>query len=526
MTEYLFYGGPILTMEHPADAPQAMSVREGRIRALGSFEELRAQSPGAWLVNLKGRALLPAFIDSHGHFVRYAGTLRHADLTGCSSLEQLAQRLKNFIHQNGIQPGQTVVGFGYDPGQMSRGRHPDRALLDEVSRVHPILIGHVSGHMGVLNSLALATLGLTEETPDPPGGQYGRDGAGRLTGFAQGEAFRALSGGLAAPPREEEALELLERAQQIYFAQGFTTAQEGFAKSYEAGLLRRAADEGVLKLDLVGYADIQNHADLLPGDPARRRRYRNHFRMGGYKLFLDGSPQSRTAWTSEDYADQPGYRGIPLLSDREAEEYVALARDRRAQLLCHCSGDAAAARFIAAHKKPSRCRDVMVHAQLVRPDQMAALKRAGIMPSFFIAHTYYWGDTHLKFFGAARTAVLCPAASARAAGLPYTFHMDSPVLPPNALDMLWCACNRRSRRGLNLAQGEELSVWDALLGLTRYGAWQYGEEAEKGTLAPGKKADLVILSADPRPLPPEGLRRLTIEATFKEGVPVYRKQSP
>ena len=245
--------------------------------------------------------------------------------------------------------------------------------------------------------------------------------------------------------------------------------------------------------------------------------------MGGYKLFLDGSPQDRAAWTEEEYADQAGYRGYPLLSDQELEAYLALADTRRAQLLCRCSGDRAAAQFLAARKKPSRYRDVLIHAQLLRPDQMPALKKAGVMPSFFIASPYYWGDTCLKFFGPARTAALCPAASARTAGLPYTFQMDSPVLPPNALDMLWCACNRRTRRGLNLAQGEELGVWDALLGLTRYGAWQYGEEAEKGALAPGKKADLVILSADPRTLPREGLRRLTVEATFKEGLPVYRK---
>ena len=522
MTEYLFYGGPILTMEDPAHTPEALTVRDGKILAVGSFCDLRSQSPRAWLINLKGRALLPAFIDSHGHFVQYAGTLRHADLTGCASFEQLAQRLKNFIRQNGVQPGQAVVGLGYDPEQLAQGRHPDKALLDEVSRAHPILITHADGHMGVLNSLALATLGLPEKASDLPSGLYGRDEEGRLTGFVQGEAFLALRRGLAAPPRGEEALELLRQAQEIYFSQGFTTAQEGFARSYEAGLLRRAADEGVLQLDVVGYADIRDHADLLPRDPARRG-YQNHFRMGGYKLFLDGSPQDRAAWTEEEYADQPGYRGYPLLSDQEVAEYLALADARGAQLLCRCSGDRAAAQFLAARQKPSRCRDVLIHAQLLRPDQMPALKKAGVMPSFFAAYPYHWGDTCLKYFGPARTAALCPAASARAAGLPYTFQMDSPVLPPNALDMLWCACNRRTRRGLNLAQGEELGVWDALLGLTRYGAWQYGEESEKGTLAPGKKADLVILSADPRTLPREGLRRLTVEATFKEGLPVYRK---
>ena len=525
MTEYLFYGGPILTMERPSDAPEALTVREGRIRAVGTFEALRAQSPGAWLINLKGRALLPAFLDCHGHFVQYAGTLERADLTGCASLEQLARRMNNFIRQNGIQPGQTVVGFGYDPAWME-GCQPDRALLDRVSRVHPILLIHRSGRMGVLNSLALATLGLAEDVPDPPGSRYGRDGAGRLTGLVEGEAFCALSGGLADPPGERQALELLQKAQQLYFSQGFTTAQEGFAQSYEAGLLRRAADEGLLRLDLVGYADIRGHADLLPQEPARRQSYQNHFRMGGYALALDGTPQDRAAWTREDYADQPGYRGTSLLSGQEITGLVALARARRAQLLCNSSGDEAAARFLAAHAEPSPCRDVLLGAQLVRPDQMTALKKAGILPSFFVAHTHYWADSCLCFFGPARTLLSSPAASARAAGLPYTFHSDSPVLPPSAPEMLWCACNRRTGRGLELSPEEKLRAWDALLGLTRYGAWQYGEEAEKGTLTPGKKADLVILSADPRTLTPEELLELTVEATFKEGVPVYRREKP
>ena len=201
MTEYLFYGGPILTMEDPAHTPEALTVRDGKILAVGSFCDLRSQSPRAWLINLKGRALLPAFIDSHGHFVQYAGTLRHADLTGCASFEQLAQRLKNFIRQNGVQPGQAVVGLGYDPEQLAQGRHPDKALLDEVSRAHPILITHADGHMGVLNSLALSTLGLPEKASDLPSGLYGRDEEGQLTGFVQGEAFLALRRGLAAPPR-------------------------------------------------------------------------------------------------------------------------------------------------------------------------------------------------------------------------------------------------------------------------------------------------------------------------------------
>ncbi len=526
--ELLFYGGPILTMEAEADGPdaraQALLVQNGRITALGSPEELRAACPTARAIDLQGRCLLPAFLDPHSHLLQFANTLQYACLSECRSFDALCQVLRDFMAQSPVGP---VIGFGYDQNLLDEGRHPTRQLLDQVSRERPIMISHASGHMGVANSRMLEQLGLTDAVQDPQGGRYGRDEQGHLDGLLEENAFIQQTQA-AVPVTDPQAqlkrqVELLKKAQDIYFSYGITTAQEGLLKEGELAVYLQAVQQHGLKLDVVAYADIRNCPELPREYPQYREKYQDHFKIGGYKLFLDGSPQGRTAWMLEDYADEAGYRGYPVYTDQEVTDFVKKAQDEDLQLLCHCNGDAAAQQFIQCHQRPSTKRDVMIHAQLLHADQMPAMKAAGIMPSFFTAHSWYWGDAHIQHLGMERARNISAAASAAALGLPYTFHMDTPVLPPDCIDTLFCAVNRVTRSGVRLNQEEALSAYDALKGLTRYAAWQYFEEDEKGTLAPGKAADLVILSADPTTVDPAQLRSIQVLATLKNGEAVYQK---
>lgn len=531
MRDFLFYGGPILTMEAAQDGANARTtallVQNGRITGRGSKEELLLVCPAAQQIDLEGRCLMPGFFDAHSHLLQFANTLQFCNLSNVNSFDELKQALTDFKNSQPADETGVIIGFGYDQNRMAEGRHPDRYLLDQVSSTRPVMISHASGHMGVANSAMLQMLGLTDDIRDPQGGRYGRDAQGHLDGLLEENAFLQRTSQAApagdAEQQQENMLRLLDRAQQIYFSFGITTAQEGMLRQEDFATYRRSAAQGRLKMDVVGYADLRNCPDLPDRFPEYRQTYKDHFKVGGYKLFLDGSPQGRTAWMLEDYADEPGYKGYPVYTDKEVEDFVAQAQSANLQLLCHCNGDAAADQFIRAHKQASTHRDVMIHAQFLHPEQMLAMKAAGIMPSFFTAHSWYWGDAHIQHMGMERAKGISAAASAKALGIPYTFHMDTPVLPPDCIDAVFCAVNRITSSGVKLDPSECLSTYDALLGITRYAAWQYFEEDEKGTLTPGKAADLVILSADPTAVDPADLRSVQILATFKNGECVYQK---
>lgn len=526
-TKTLYFGGPILTMEDPVPR-QALLEQGGKILAVGSLEELTVLAGDCRQIDLQGHCLLPGFIDPHSHFTTLGTALTSCDLTGSASPGEIVDRLRRFLQQHPPADGGWVVGFGYDNNLLPGAAHPTRQLLDQVSYTVPVLISHASGHMGAANSAALAAMGLTAATPDPEGGLYGRTADGQLSGYMEERAFTA-AGAAVPPPAAELLVGSLLRGQEIYLQNGITTAQDGMTGQKELALLRLLAERQQLKLDVVGYVDLANFPDLLAQTPAYSGGYRHHLRLGGYKIFLDGSPQGRTAWLSAPYLGGDGhYCGYPIHTDEQVRRLVQKSLDDGRQLLCHCNGDAASQQYIEAFQavlgqKSCPTRPVMIHAQTVRDDQLAQMAPLGMIASFFTAHTYYWGDVHLKNLGPARAGHISPAVSAIENGVVYTFHQDTPVLPPDMIDTLWCAVNRTTRAGVVLGPDQKLSTYQALEGITKNAAYQYFEERQKGTLAPGKLADMVILSQDPLQLPGDELRRLQVLATCKEGRWVYQE---
>ena len=169
-------------------------------------------------------------------------------------------------------------------------------------------------------------------------------------------------------------------------------------------------------------------------------------------------------------------------------------------------------------------RPVMIHCQTVRDDQLDEMKEIGMIPSMFVAHTYYWGDVHGKNLGWERAARISPVRSALDRGLPYNFHQDCPVLKPDMMQTVWCAVNRRTKKGVKLGEEQCISAFDALKGVTINAAYMYHEEARKGTLEAGKLADLVLLDRNPLKVDPMEIRDITVLETIKEGVTLYRRE--
>ena len=165
----------------------------------------------------------------------------------------------------------------------------------------------------------------------------------------------------------------------------------------------------------------------------------------------------------------------------------------------------------------------MIHAQTVRKDQLQRMARMGMLASFFIAHTYYWGDIHRENLGWERAQRISPVRTAIGQRVIYTFHQDAPVLPPDMLMTIWCAVMRLTQKGLVIGERERISPWEALQGITCNAAYQYFEENQKGSIAPGKLADLVILDQNPLRVPPEKIKEIQVLYTIKEGEILYRK---
>ncbi len=527
--EYLFENGTILTMEERMPAAQALLVRDGRIAAVGAREAVAAQASGdAERVDLAGRTVMPAFLDPHSHFFAVANGFLQVSLEGCASWADIAERIQSYIRDNHVPAGEWVRAQGYDHNALAEGRHPDRQVLDVAAPEHPVILQHQSGHMGVFNTLALERLGVTEKTPCPEGGAMGREG-GALTGYMEENAF--LLWQRKVPMPDMAALTAAcEKAQALYASCGITTVQEGMLPEQLVPIYQALCAGDKLYLDVVGYADsggMQAAERLLP---ECLRGYFHHFRVAGYKIFLDGSPQGRTAWLRKPYAGEKDYRGYGTMTDEQVLSAFRTAVSQGRQLLSHCNGDAAAEQYLRAIAQVEKegldaaaIRPVMIHAQLLGLDQLPELKRLGVLPSFFVAHVYHWGDVHVKNLGPERAAPISPAGSAARLGIPFTFHQDAPVIRPDMLETVWCAVERRMKDGSVLGPEERVDVWTALKAVTANAAYQYFEEDQKGTLAPGKQADLVVLDRDPTRTAGESLRTIRVLETWKDGVRVFER---
>lgn len=514
----LFYGGPIETLAGPR--PEALLAESGRVTALGSRADLAARCPTARLVDLAGATLLPAFLDAHSHFTQVAYAQLQLSLRRVDSDQGLIEAVRNYP----AHPGDWIVARDYDHNRFPGGKHPDLAVLDRAAPNHPLIIQHQSGHMGLLNSAALRQLGITARTPAPAGGRI-EVVNGRLTGYLEENAFFEVLRRLPKP-HPEALFSAFAAAQRLYASHGITTVQEGMLVEEMLPLYHALHRQNLLRLDLVVYPAPESLETARTSLAALEAEGERRIRLGGLKIFLDGSPQGRTAWVREPYLG--GGQGYGTMEDTAVTAAMELAAREGLQLLAHCNGDAAAAQFLrclrqAEERYPALrdLRPVLIHGQLMGLDQLEEARALGAYVSFFVAHVYHWGDVHIRNLGLPRASRISPAASALAVGLPFTFHQDAPVIEPNMFETLWCAVCRETASGVRLGPAEAIPVRNALEAVTIQAARQYGMADRKGTLEPGKDADLILVDRDPFAVPPEDLRACRVLRTYRAGQIVY-----
>ena len=542
MSKTVYYNGDIVTVNRENQVADGLLVEDGKIAAVGSREEILALADRDTVkIDLEGRALLPGFIDPHSHIAMVSQAMLYLDLSGCGSISQLLDLLRTRLRDGLVKPGEWIIGSGYDNTRFPGQQHPTKFDLDSVTEEVPIFLSHTSGHLAAVNSAALQRLGYVGQDYAVPAGGVVRTvspDSREPNGILEENACLAPEKKKLIPaPTLETLLGALERAQDVYAGYGITTAQDASVDKGVHQTLLAAASAGKLKLDIVGQAVQSVTFDLLQNEGTPRREYRGHYKLLGGKTWLDGSPQGKTAWLTQPYfqppeGQGPDYRGYGTQTDQAVTAYFRGCIARNLQVNVHANGDAAADQMIRCYRKALELegphpglRPVMVHAQTVREDQLDEMKALGILPTFFLDHIWFWGDYHYEsVLGPQRACHISPAGSARDRGISFTLHQDAPVKMPDQILAIHNAVNRKTQKGRVLGEDQRLSVEEALRAVTINGAYQYFEEDQKGSLEPGKLADLVILNRSPLKTAPEQLKDIQVLETIKEGRTIYQKE--
>jgi predicted amidohydrolase YtcJ len=513
----------------------AVAVAGGRILAVGRGDDvLGLAGPGTRVVSLAGAALLPGFHDAHCHVLGLGLTLAAVPLAAAATIPDVVRRLQERADAAGAGPETWVRGRGYNHNALAERRHPERHDLDAVAGGGaPVLIVHASGHAVSLNSRALALAGITRDTPDPPGGAVVRDGRGEPTGVLLETAVPLAYAAAPAPTRDEKR-EALGAAARALNAMGVTSAVDatlGVAERDSLGNISayaEAAASGLLTVRCTLMQTLEQLAALdsvpAPGDLSPESEW---VRVGPAKVFTDGALTTRTALLRAPFADTGGL-GTAVWAADALEHMVGRAHAAGWQIAAHAIGDAAIdlcldayGRAQARRPRPDT-RHRIEHAMLLWPDQVGRMARLGVLPVYQPEFLMRFGDAYEAGLGEARAARLMPYAETRAAGLPLVFSSDLPVVPGRPLDGVAAAARRRAPSGRTLGAGQRVSVPDALRAYTQGAALSVFLEGDRGQLAPGQRADFVILNRDPLTLPPdEWDGALSVQATVIGGGLVY-----
>jgi predicted amidohydrolase YtcJ len=537
----VYYNGDILTMvgETPNYA-EAIAVKDGKIIFVGSSEEaMEVAGAGHAMVDLKGKTLMPSFIDPHSHFINSLGMSSQANCSPspvgeADDVAGIIRALKNLQQEKNIPEGKLIMGYGYDDTVMPEGKLLNRDDLDSAFPNNPVMVMHVSLHGAVLNSKAMEMFNISENTETPPGGIIVRKpGTNEPYGLIMETAFLPIFSNLPKPS-EDELMQQLKDGQMIYAEAGVTTAQEGASHLHDVKIIQKGADTGALFIDVVSYPFITEFDSIFKMYTAEDfGKYNNHFKLGGIKITIDGSPQGRTALFTTPYltggpSGEENWLGESTFPQETVNEMLKSVYDKGLQSTFHANGDGAIDMCIKAHEYASgddptkERRTTIIHSQFVREDQLDKYVEYKMIPSLYTEHTYFFADAHIKNRGLEQASFISPMKTAIEKGLKPTNHTDFNVAPIDQMMVVWTAVNRVSRNGEVIGAEERVTPYQALQAITANAAYQYFEEDRKGSLETGKLADMVVLSDNPLKVDPMTIKDIKVLETIKEGNTIFK----
>lgn len=515
--ERLFRNGHILTLDPALPTAQALATRDERIVAVGTDDNLAGLAgPETEVIDLEGQTVIPGFHDAHCHILLFGMGLLQVDLRAASGVPVIVAAVGERTAKT--PPGEWVRGWGYNENKLAEGRHPTRADLDPVSPGHPVYLNHISGHMCVVNSRALALAGVTRDTSDPEGGTIVRDAQGEPTGLFL-ETAQELIKAVLPPYTLEETKVGLAAAGRHMAGEGITSAQDawaGWIAPQEFRAYQEAVAEGLLPQRVWLMVDVEK---LTIWDSRFDFAFGLHtgfgsdrLRLGAIKLFLDGSLIGRTAALSAPYANAPGTRGMLVKSEETILAQVRAAHEGGWQVAMHAIGDRAIEVGLDAIEQvmgpdAARFRPRLEHCGILRPDLIERIRRLGVVVVTQPRFIYELGDGFRAALGEERLRLTYPFASLR--DLPVAFSSDRPVVEGAPLLGIQAAVAERTSSGAGYVPEEAITVEEALRRYTVGGAYSAFEENYKGTLSAGKLADLVVLSDNLLTVDPAAIANIT-----------------
>lgn len=534
----VYFNGDILTME--GDTPkyvEALVVKDNKIAFTGDMREALTQAgSNAALQDLKGHTLLPGFIDTWGHFALIAQDTLGVNLAYFSrNPPQTKAQLINRLRSEAKVFNGWIVGTGYAEAMLSDGGLTI-ADLDVAFPNQAVLLENISTLTGMVNSAGLKKLGITKATKAVSGFIPVDPKTGQLTGELIGMPYLEAVAKAVGKYSQELTFETYRKAEKIYVSNGFTTAQ-----SYEASIadmhnMRLAIDRKIVTIDLIALPTFDIVDQMLASNPNTQFGVYSHgdggFKVAGIQVPTDGAPQLRLAYFTKPYLDTTGFpkdwRGFAYYPQALFDKYTKMAYEKNIQYFGYSNGDAGIDMTLAALSKTiaetgitEDRRTVIAHSFFARDDQLDDYKKKNIMAVMMPNDTWLYGDVYNKVLGGERAANLSPANSANAKGITLALHNDTPSSGPNVLFSVWSAVNRKTFSGAVLGPEQRITPYLALQGFTRNAAYQYKEELSKGSLAPGKLADLVILDQNPLKVAPDDIKNIQVLKTIKGGVEVY-----
>ena len=533
----IFYNGEIVTMEAAGQVYSAMLVEDEHIVVLGNDAELMAMKTEDILcADLGGKTILPGFVDGHGHFQMNV-MARHlfidascAPAGNITSIADLQALLREAIEANPEK--NPIIAFNFDDTLLEEYRMPEAKDLDAVSSEKSILVMHASIHMMAVNTRAMQETGMLELGYKPMGGNLYYNENGVPNGIIEETpAMIPFLMQIFSPEQMQKLPTVMSKASDEYLSCGITTVSEGGGDAAMLQLIEPMMQAGLLKNRYILCCSETNGQISNPEIHLPDRIFE-----GPVKLIQDGSIQCYTAYLSQPYATNhpvrvkpDGYRGFPHMSTEELQQKIEAIIDAGKPFAIHANGDATIDVIIEA---VSNCRNLdkiqprnlIIHCQTVREDQLDKMKALSLYPSFFPAHIYVWGDRHASnFLGIERASRISPCASALKRGLHISLHNDEPVTKAEPLGLVWNAVARKTSSGQILGAEQAISVYEALKAVTIDSAWQYNVDDKLGSLAPGKKADFIVLAQNPLTCAVDEIPHIAIEQAWIDGKQVWSK---
>jgi predicted amidohydrolase YtcJ len=516
--DVILYNGSIWTVDDQLPRAQAVALSDGRIFAIGSNDKvLLLATANTRKVDLSWKTVLPGFNDAHSHPI-YSG-VNHLKKVACD--KDTIEAIQQAVHERAEKtpPGQWVVGFLYDDGKTPRpvNRHD----LDAAAPNNPVLIGHRGGHTIFVNSAALKLAGVDEHTPDPEGGRYEHDSSGKLTGFvadAAAEKFRQLVPEKMTRDDLREGAALISK---MFTAKGVTSAcdadagpdaVQGYQDARDAGDLRFRTYCLIHAADLQHFMDAGIHSGF--GD--------EWLRVGGVKQYADGSISERTAWLSQAYIGIPNYKGLQVTPGEHLLETSRKAHAAGWQLATHANGDLAIEEILGVYEQVQQenprpdPRFRIEHCTLLNDSLIERMSKLKAIPAPFSCYVYFHGDV-MHFYGEERTKNMFPMRSFLDAGLRPTDASDYTASPSDPMMWLQSQITRTDPKGNVWGANQRIKLEEAVRCGTLNGAYASFEEQIKGSLTPGKVADLVVLAQDPFKTEPSLLINIKVERTMVGG---------